>query len=90
VVVGLVDDALEPQASVDRPRFCIDPEGGPVSLETGFPAAAGLEARGHAVHAGISGFGRAHFGRGQVILRDPEGRLRGGSDPRADGGVARA
>jgi gamma-glutamyltranspeptidase/glutathione hydrolase len=34
----------------------------------------------------ISGYERAVFGRGQIILRDAEsGVLWGGSDPRADG-----
>ena len=92
VVVGLVDDGLDPQPALDRPRFMIDPDGGPsrVRLEAGFPdaTAAALAERGHEVTAaGISGFARAVFGRGQVIRRDPDGTLVGGSDPRADGGV---
>ena len=33
----------------------------------------------------VSGWERAVFGRGQVILRDHDGMLTGGSDPRADG-----
>jgi gamma-glutamyltranspeptidase/glutathione hydrolase len=44
-----------------------------------------LKRRGHQVEL-ISGWERAVFGRGQVILRDPQtGVLVGGSDPRADG-----
>ena len=40
---------------------------------------------GHPVSL-ISGYNRALFGRGQIILRDPEtGVLTAGSDPRADG-----
>jgi hypothetical protein len=35
--------------------------------------------------AGVSGFERALFGRGQIIRRDPDGRLTGASDLRADG-----
>lgn len=90
VVVGLVDDRLDPQPALDRPRLMIDPEGGPsrVRLEEGFPEAsvASLAKRGHEVSAsGISGFARAVFGRGQIIRRDPDGTLTGGSDPRADG-----
>ncbi len=89
VVVGLVDDALDPQSALDRPRFCIDSgtaEGG-VALEAGLPAALvrGLERRGHPVRAGVSGYERALFGRGQIICREPEGVLWAGSDPRADG-----
>ena len=56
VVAGLVDDGLNPQAALDRLRFCIEPEQGEgndaqVSLENGFPAEtlAGLEARGHSI-----------------------------------------
>jgi len=48
-----------------------------------------LEARGHRVRV-VTGWERALFGRGQVILRDPaSGELVGGSDGRADG-VAQA
>lgn len=90
VVVGLVDDGLDPQPALDRPRLMINPDGGPsrVRLETGLPEAtvAALAERGHDVTAsGISGFARAVFGRGQIIRRDPDGTLTGGSDPRADG-----
>ncbi len=89
VAVGLIDDALDPQAALDRPRFCITDgrAGGRVALEEGIPwaVAADLASRGHPV-VPTRGFGRAVFGRGQIILRDPEGgALWGGSDPRADG-----
>ncbi len=89
VVVGLIDDNLDPQAALDRPRFCIT-EGKsecPVALEEGIPVSqmATLAAMGHPV-APVSGYGRSVFGRGQVILRDPvSGVLCAGSDPRADG-----
>jgi len=89
VVVGLFDDDAAPQAAVERPRFCIEPVDGAVQvrLEEGMPEAtvAALRARGHQVVANVAGFERAVFGRGQVIRRDPDGRLVGGSDPRADG-----
>ncbi len=89
VVVGLIDDALDPQASIDRPRFCIDSvdHAGKIQLEEGVPAStvADLAQRGHDVVAGVSGFDRAVFGRAQVIRRDVTGRLIAGSDPRADG-----
>jgi gamma-glutamyltranspeptidase/glutathione hydrolase len=39
---------------------------------------------GHTVQP-VSGWGRALFGRGQVICRSPSGVLTAGSDPRADG-----
>lgn len=88
VASALADDGLDPQRALDRPRFCINSgtADGEVALEQGLPeaTAAELEARGHAVSR-VSGFARVQFGRGQVIRRDPNGALWGGSDPRADG-----
>lgn len=89
VVVGLVDDGLDPQAALDRPRFCLvdgDP-GSNVALEDGIPVGvmAALAEMGHRVIP-TTGYGRAVFGRGQIIRRDPlTGVLCAGSDPRADG-----
>jgi gamma-glutamyltranspeptidase/glutathione hydrolase len=89
VMVALADDGLDPQAALDRPRFCLT-EGradSEVALEEGIPVAemAALAALGHPVSP-VSGYGRSVFGRGQVILRDPaSGVLCAGSDPRADG-----
>ena len=96
VVVALADDKLDPQAALDRPRFCIEAVGpsqwdstlvSQIALEDGIPAAAvaALAAMGHPVTV-KSGHERAIFGRGQIILRDPgTGVLCAGSDPRADG-----
>ncbi len=88
VLSALVDDGLDPQAALDRPRFCIDAEesGGRVAIEEGISQETfnGLEKLGHPVYS-VSGYDRALFGRGQVILRDEFGVLCGGSDPRADG-----
>jgi gamma-glutamyltranspeptidase / glutathione hydrolase len=92
VVVGLLDDALSPQSAVDRPRFCIEPIDGSskVQLEEGIPAATAeaLAARGHPLVTGVAGFERSLFGRAQIIRRDADGSLTGGSDPRADGAAA--
>jgi len=89
VAVGLIDDGLDPQAALDRPRFCITPAeaSGAVALEAGLPPAVieGLSALGHPVVPGVGGFERAMFGRGQIIRREPDGVLWAGSDPRADG-----
>jgi len=87
--IALVDDKLDPQAALDRPRFCISDglPGGVVSLEEGIAVKdmATLTRKGHVI-APVSGHERAIFGRGQIILRDAEsGVLWGGSDPRADG-----
>jgi gamma-glutamyltranspeptidase/glutathione hydrolase len=89
VVVSMVDDHLNPQEALDQPRFCITEgeSGGGVALEEGISSEVfdELSAMGHSIEQ-VSGHGRALFGRGQIILRDPEsGVLCGGSDPRADG-----
>jgi len=89
VVVGLVDDELDPQAVLDRPRFCIDDgtAGGRIAIEEGISAEvqAKLSAMGHDIYP-VNGYARALFGRGQVIRRDAHtGVLCGGTDPRADG-----
>lgn len=89
VLSTLADDRLDPQTALNLPRFCIDVEkaGGRVAIEDGMPqeTISGLEKLGHPVYA-VSGYERALFGRGQVILRDPKtGVLCAGSDPRADG-----
>jgi gamma-glutamyltranspeptidase/glutathione hydrolase len=89
VVLSLVDDHLNPQATLDRPRFCISdgtPEG-QVLLEEGIPPEVLLELgrMGHMVNT-ARGFERSVFGRGQIICRDASTGVRcGGSDPRADG-----
>lgn len=91
VLTGLVDDGIDPQSTLDRPRFCIEngQAGGWVALEEGIPVQvmSELASMGHTVKP-VSGAGRSLFGRGQIILRDLHtGVLCGGSDPRADGCV---
>ncbi len=89
VIVGMVNDDLDPQAALDRPRLCLE-EGRPgasVALEEGIPlpVMAALALMGHTVRP-VVGFERSLFGRGQIITRDPAtGVLCAGSDPRADG-----
>lgn len=88
VLSALVDAGLDPQSALDAPRFCIDVDaaGGKVAIEDGMPDATltALRGMGHPLYE-VSGYERALFGRGQVILRDEAGVLCGGSDPRADG-----
>ena len=92
VISGLVDDDLNPQEALNRPRWQIqngDP-GGVLMIEEGTPfkTMAALAERGHRIQP-ESGMGRAMFGRGQIIRRDAEkGVLHGGSEPRADGQIA--
>ena len=88
VVVAMIDDGLDPQAALDRPRFCLTTAtpASRVEIEEGVPfeMLATLAQMGHDV-VPVSGYARATFGRGQIIRRDPDGTLWGGSDPRADG-----
>jgi gamma-glutamyltranspeptidase / glutathione hydrolase len=89
VLMALLDDGMDPQAALDRPRIYVDAEKFPqsVAIEEGIPNETlnALKIIGHPVFP-VSGMERAMFGRGQIILRNPEtGELTGGSDPRADG-----
>ncbi len=96
VLVNLVDLGMSPQQALDVPRWMLSgphsglgaqEPGGLVLVEEGwsFATLAELARRGHRL-APVDGFGRAVFGGGQIILRDPEtGVLIGGSDPRKDG-----
>jgi gamma-glutamyltranspeptidase/glutathione hydrolase len=89
VVCALIDDQLDPQSALDRPRFCIQngEAGGQVALEDGIPeqVMVTLASMGHPVQP-TTGYARSVFGRGQVILRSAgDGVLWAGSDPRADG-----
>jgi gamma-glutamyltranspeptidase/glutathione hydrolase len=88
VLSALKDGGLDPQSALDLPRFCLDADsvGGRVDIEEGMPTETvnTLREMGHPLNE-VSGYERAVFGRGQVILRDEAGVLCGGSDPRADG-----
>lgn len=89
VVVNLVEDRLDPQQALDRPRFCIEDgtSGGKVAIEDGISSKtrSKLEEMGHQIIR-TTGHNRALFGRGQIIQRNANsGILCAGSDPRADG-----
>ncbi len=92
VISAMADDDLNPQEALDRPRWCLEAGTGDsvLALEDGIPlkTMARLAEMGHNVRP-VSGQGRALFGGGQIIRRDPEsGVLFGGSEPRQDGLVA--
>jgi gamma-glutamyltranspeptidase / glutathione hydrolase len=83
VVLNTVDWGLNPQASLDAPRWRVD-QGREVRLEetVARPIVEELIARGHEVTVDRVG---DNFGRGQIIWRLPSGSLAGGSESRADG-----
>jgi gamma-glutamyltranspeptidase/glutathione hydrolase len=82
MVVNTIDYALNPQASLDAPRWQWT-SGKTVEVESDADPAiiAGLRARGHTVNVSAPGGG---FGRGQIIWR-MAGGYAAGSDKRADG-----
>ncbi len=85
VVAGMIDHGCNPQSVLDAPRWLVDRDG-TVNVEAEVPAeiVAGLRARGHVVKIARN---RMAFGRGQIILRSPDGVYIGGCEPRADSAV---
>jgi gamma-glutamyltranspeptidase/glutathione hydrolase len=83
LVSAVVDDGLDPQAALDRPRFRVD--GDVVRLEEGlWERDADLERLGYRTVRETNTFG---FGGGQAIFVQGDA-LVGGSDPRKDGYAA--
>jgi gamma-glutamyltranspeptidase/glutathione hydrolase len=83
LVSALVDDGLDPQAALDRPRFRVQDDS--VFLEEGlWDRAAELEEAGEHV---VLDRDTLSFGGGQAIVVGERG-LQGGSDPRKDGYAA--
>jgi gamma-glutamyltranspeptidase/glutathione hydrolase len=83
MVVNQVDYGLNPQASLDAPRWQWL-RGREVAFEQGVAnnIINGLAARGHGVEVRHTG---GTFGKGQIIRRLPNGTYIAGSEPRADG-----
>lgn len=88
MVMNTVDFGLNPQASLDAPRWEWE-HGNQVSIEHSTAEhlfrALGPAGLGHAVSWSGNQLG---FGRGQIIWRDQHGVLCGGTEPRTDGCVA--
>ena len=86
MVMNTVDFGLNPQASLDAPRWEWE-SGNKVSIEhtTQEHLFRGLGRLGHEVSWSGNQLG---FGRGQIIWRDAHGVLCGGTEPRTDGCVA--
>ncbi len=86
VVSNMIDFGMNPQEALDSARFRISIEDETVFAEDSFnqEVISGLKSKGHSVSV-ISGVKRGFFGGGQIINRNDEGVLIGGSDPRKDG-----
>lgn len=86
VVTNTIDFHLNPQDALDAPRWQWIKDK-TVAVEQAFPnhIALELQAKGHKVIVEASS---GSFGRGQIIWRDEEGVLCGGTESRADGHIA--
>ncbi len=87
VVLNLLVRGMNPQAALDAPRWQWLKEKRLI-VEEAFPARLvdALRKRGHSVDVERRA---ALFGRGQIIIRDPQtGILAGGTEPRADSHIA--
>eukprot|EP01084_Bolivina_argentea_P063222 115474_1 len=100
VISNMIDKGMNPQQSVDAPRFCIWAEKGAPRFEKRKNTVLKIEDQPdvdrivrelkykykHDKIEIVRGHDRKVFGRGQIIYKDPSnGVLWGGSDPRADG-----
>jgi gamma-glutamyltranspeptidase/glutathione hydrolase len=83
MVVNTIDWGLNPQASLDAPRWQVT-SGQGVLLEHGIPrhVVEELSQRGHEISVAADG---GLFGKGQIIWRLANGSLVAGTEPRADG-----
>jgi gamma-glutamyltranspeptidase/glutathione hydrolase len=83
MIVNTIDYGLNPQASLDAPRWHWE-RGRKVWLEPGAPPelVQELAGRGHEVTVAQE---RGKFGRGQIIWRLPSGAYVAGSEGRTDG-----
>ena len=86
MVMNTVDFQLNPQAALDAPRWQWT-EGKTIEVEHQFSdaIAGALARRGHTMKRAADNLS---MGRGQIIWRDAQGVLAGGTEPRTDGTVA--
>ncbi|GHB20659.1 gamma-glutamyltransferase family protein [Salinicola rhizosphaerae] len=87
VVMNLVDYGLNPQAALDAPRWQWM-GGRKIGIEPGYPLHLIREMadRGHQISLAVDS---TRYGRGQIILRDPQsGVYCGGTEPRTDSSIA--
>lgn len=86
VVMNYVDFGLDPQQSLDAPRWQWMRDN-TVTVESRFAPemALALQRRGHAIRSDLS---TPSFGRGQMIVRLENGVLVGGTESRTDSNIA--
>lgn len=86
MVMNAVDFGLNPQASLDAPRWEWE-SGNRVNIERSTPEHL-YHALGRLGHEVAWSNNRLAFGRGQIIWRNEAGVLCGGTEPRSDGQIA--
>lgn len=86
VVMNTIDFHMNPQDALDAFRWQWT-GGKRISIEPGFPnhLALQLAAKGHDI---VPELDASQMGRGQIIWRDENGTLCGGTEPRTDGAIA--
>ncbi|TDT56520.1 gamma-glutamyltransferase family protein [Fonticella tunisiensis] len=86
VIMNTIDFKLNPQSALDAPRWQWI-KGKTVEMERGIPQhiAQALADLGHDIRYSV---GFTQFGRGQIIWRNDDGVLVGGTEPRTDGTLA--
>lgn len=87
IIMNLIDFKMNPQSALDAPRWQWM-ENNHITVEPSVPKRiiSGLLNKGHLVKIEPN---LGTFGRGQIILRDPEtGVYAGGTEKRADGSIA--
>ena len=86
VVMNHIDFAMDPQQALDAPRFQWMRDGS-LTVESRFDPeiARALRRMGHRVRVDLD---TGSFGRGQMILRLPNGVLVGGTESRTDSNIA--
>lgn len=87
VAMNLIDFGMNPQSALDAPRWQYMKDK-VVEVEDRFPVdvARELSRRGHQIKVNLE---PNSFGRGQIIMRDPEtGVLVGGTESRTDGSIS--
>lgn len=86
VIMNMLDFHLNPQAALDAPRWHWS-KGKRVFVEQSFPEplAMALKRKGHDIFWTAD---KRIFGKGQIIIRNSDGVLAGGTEPRTDGAIA--
>jgi len=86
VVMNMIDFGMNPQQALDAPRWQWLKEKS-FSVENSFPSeiAMQLARRGHMISVALNS---VSFGRGQIIVKLPNGTLVGGTEGRTDSNIA--